>query len=301
VDTTKILERLRDERPDGPLAGLCAIAVDHLLSQPVGALIDPPRLAEQIYLSLTGPGVEATISRHIRPAVERALDRAETRGERVGDYLPPEVVSHLEALLSEPVSLDPEQVRKAVAGDSIQQLLAVVIQETLGRFIKAGEGGGLRGLVGWGAGKLRDAGKGLFSGIGKDLLDSSIAPIQEKLVERVLSPETAKSLGKARARFFKGSLKQPVADARRLPREELLTLAPKIVRHNLARPEVRQMILDEIGQALAAEGPRPLREALSEAGLLERVRGDLVALTATQAQGLVRSEAFAGWLESLLG
>src|SRR5262249_25796896 len=154
------------------------------------ALIDPPRVAAAITSALTGPGVEPALARHLRPAIERELGRAEATDERLGGSVPAEVADRVEALLSAPVALPPDQVREAVNGEAIRQMLAAVVQEAVGRFMKSGGegGGGLMGLVGRSAGKLRDAGKGLLGGLGdelerqvqrrvRDLLDSGMAPL----------------------------------------------------------------------------------------------------------------------------
>ena len=107
-------------------------------------------------------------------------------------------------------------------------------------------------------------------------------------------------MGKARAQGFRQSLRQKVADAKLLPIDMILSHVPALVRHNLARPEIQETIRKELQELLALEGKKPLKQILEEAGLLEKTREDLLAQAVPQALSLVKTEAFSGWLASLL-
>jgi hypothetical protein len=312
----RLLSRLRDGRPDGPLASLVQMGLDHVLSRRVSELVERQALLTVILKAAGGPALEATLQRHIKPGIERALASAKAHDERFGVWLPESVQLSVSSLLGEPMSLDADEVRTAVKGDAIRQMLSTVVQEAITRFMKSGElpgggGGGVVGLFGKGAGMLRDAGKGLLGSFGdelerqvqkriRDVLDLSMAPLQDRLVEWLLSPDTAKALGRGRARMFRDFQKRRTAPAiSQLPIDQLLTLVPPIVRHNLARPELQAAVLAEIDAWLAQEGNKTVRELLEEAGILDEIKADLGKRALEQAQGLVQTDGFAAWLHAL--
>jgi hypothetical protein len=316
MDTTTILQKLQD--PNGAISSLCAIGVDHVLSQPLEAFVEVERLAQRITEAVSGPGLEPMIAQHLKPALQRFLARAEAADERVGVAIPEAVADEIEAFLSNPVKLKREVVQRIVDAKEMRGALSTVIQESLGRFLKAdtsaqgkGGSGGLFGLAARSAGALRDVGKSMLGGIGDEIekqiqkrsreaMDSSMSYVQEKLVDYLMSEESSKMMGKARAQGFRQSLRQKVADAKLLPIDMILSHVPALVRHNLARPEIQETIRKELQELLALEGKKPLKQILEEAGLLEKTREDLLAQAVPQALSLVKTEAFSGWLTSLL-
>jgi hypothetical protein len=316
MDTTTILQKLQD--PDGALSSLCSIGVDHILSQPLETFLDVERLAQRITEAMTGPGLEPSIAQHVKPALLRFLARAEATDERVGVAVPEAVAVEIEAYLSNPVKLKRELVQRVVDAKEMRGALSTVIQESLGRFLKAdttaqgkGGSGGLFGLAARSAGALRDVGKSMLGGIGDEIekqiqkrsreaMDSSMSFVQEKLVDYLMSEESSKTMGKVRAQGFRRSLRQKVADAKLLPLDMILSHVPALLRHNLARPEIQETIRKELQEVLAFEGKKPLKQILEESGLFEKTREDLMAQAVPQALSLVKTEAFQGWLTLLL-
>jgi hypothetical protein len=313
MDTTTILQKLQD--PTGALSSLCAIGVEHILSQPLESFIEVERLAQRVTEALSGPGLEPTLTQHVKPALLRFLARAEAADERVGVAVPEGVAAEIEAYLSNPVKLNRDLVQRVVDAKEMRGALSTVIQESLGRFLKAdtaqGKGsGGLFGLAARSAGALRDVGKSMLGGIGDEIekqiqkrsreaMDSSMSYVQEKLVDYLMSEESSKTMGKARARSFKSSLRQKVADAKLLPLDMLLSHVPALLRHNLARPEIQETIRTELQALLNLEGKKPLKQILEESGLLEKTREDLLRQAVPQALSLVNTDAFKDWLTSL--
>jgi hypothetical protein len=316
MDTIILLQKLQE--PNGAIASLCSIVVEHVLSQPLEAFIEVERLAQRITEAVGGPGLEPSITQHVKPAILRFLARAETVDERVGAAVPENVAKEVEAYLSNPVKLKRELVQRIVDAKEMRGALSTVIQESLGRFLKSdtsnqakGSTGGLFGLAARSAGALRDVGKSMLGGIGDEIekqiqkrsreaMDSSMSFVQEKLVDYLMSEESSKMLGKARAQGFRRSLRQKVADAKMLPLDMILSHVPALIRHNLARPEIQETIRKEVKAVLAVEGKKPLKQILEESGLLEKTRQDLLEQAVPQAISLVKTEAFKQWLEAFL-
>jgi hypothetical protein len=192
--------------------------------------------------------------------------------------------------------------------------MGAVVQEAFGRFFKAeGQGSGGGGLLGFaarGARGLKDVGKGLLGGFGdeiekqfqkraKEVLDSSMSALQDKMAERLTSEETGRLLGKMRGQGVRRVLKQRVGEAKRLPFELLYQVAPSVIRHNLARPEVQSEIRNEIKQALLVEGDKSLKTILEEGGLYDSLRAEVIAQATKHATTLVQGEPFRVWLSAL--
>lgn len=316
MDAQTLLTKLQDQSENNALSQLCALGVDHILSQPLETFLEVERLAQRITETLQGPGVEPSVIQHLKPAVDRFLARAEAADERLGAAVPEKVAAEVEAYLSKPVKLKRELVQRVVSANEMRGALSTVIQEALGRFLKSdtkeqGKGGSsLFSLAARGAGALRDAGKGLLGGLGdeierqiqkrtKDAMDSSMSFVQEKLVDYIMSEDNAKTMGKARAQAFRRSLKQKVADAKHLPIEMMLSHIPALLRHNIARPEIQATIRQELLELLKLEGKKSLKQLLEEAGLLAQTRDDLLHQASTQARSFVQTEAFQGWVKQL--
>ena len=131
-------------------------------------------------------------------------------------------------------------------------------------------------------------------------MDSSMSFVQEKLVDYLMSEESSKMMGKARAQGFRRSLRQKVADAKLLPLDMILSHIPALIRHNIARPEIQETIRRELQEMLTIEGKKPLQQILEESGLLKQTRKDLLEQAVPQALSLVNTAAFKEWLSALL-
>jgi len=139
-------------------------------------------------------------------------------------------------------------------------------------------GRGLRGVIGLGA---RAAG-GLFGGIGeelqrqleervRDFVDGGVSVMQQRVAQRLVSEETARLLGKRRRALFLDVLKRPESEAarllERLPWMAIDALVPSLVTHNLARPELRAAVREELGAVLAELSKQTIGELLDDLGL----------------------------------
>jgi hypothetical protein len=69
--------------------------------------------------------------------------------------------------------------------------------------------------------------------------------------------------------------------------------------HNLARPEVRTAVLDELERALRIEGERSVADLLEDAGALAMAREDCVRVAGPLIAEFARDPAFAAWLKAI--
>jgi hypothetical protein len=276
----------------------CERRVDELIAvEPLAA-----RVLAAIDTAATPSRLERLMARFVVPARQRALERAQKSALPFGAWLPEPARDAIAALLAHPAPIPRALVDKVVADEHVRESVRAMLYEALQNFIQkafsvAPGGRGLRGVIGFGA---RAAG-GLFGGIGeelqrhleervRDFVDSGVKIIQQQVVQRVVSEDTARLIGKRRRAIFLDLLKQPESEAARLakgvPFAALDALVPSIVVHNLARQEVRAALRDEIAAVVAELSTQTIGELLDELGLRQAVR------EALQAHGLPLVLAF---------
>lgn len=121
--------------------------------------------------------------------------------------------------------------------------------------------------------------------------------MQTRVAERLASEETARLLGKRRRRAFVDLLRRPESDAARLaervPWAALDAMLPAIVRHNLARAEVRAALQEELAAAVAELSAQTVGELLDELGLRAWAREALHARALPLLRAWVASQYFA--------
>src|SRR5256885_1084089 len=87
----------------------------------------------------------------------------------------------------------------------------------------------------------------------------------------LVSEETARLLGKRRRALFLDVLKRRESEAarllERLPWMAIDALVPSLVTHNLARPELRAAVGEELGAVLAELSKQTIGELLDDLGL----------------------------------
>lgn len=298
-------------------AGLCALAVDYLLDRPVATFAEPERLDFWLDHAFDEGAIAEAVEAHARGLVERERARAHTRGDRVRDWLSVEAQAELRALAARPVVFERATLERWVDQDGVRSILQAVVRETLDRFVETvkpgGSGGGVFGAVGRGAiGFASRAGKGLLGGIGgqvEELLrgavsgfvGSSMGLMVERFVGILMQPETQRQLGRMRLTAFERAMKTETAAildrvAAEPGLDDLWEALPGLLAHNLDRPEVRQILRDELARWIEAEGQRPIRSFLP-AARVEALRDAVAALAEPLVRGFVASPGFAAWAD----
>lgn len=309
----KLLAALADETKTETLVGL---GFDFVIDQPVSTYLEPTRILAHLDHALTVELTEQAIRRHLRPFLDRETARAQARGDRVGDWLTPEARATLRELVGRPVKLERRFLEGLVKQEAVTHLVRSVVEETLDRFLQTlkpgGTGGGVFGAMGRGAvGLASGLGKGLLGGIGAQVegqlkaaagtfIAGSMNVLLDRVVHLLAAPDTGVKLGRMNQAGFDAALEQKTGHVAergmKLPVDELLAVVPGLLAHNLARPEIRAGLLEELGAFLEVEGARTLRDVLAEARDVDAWRAEVVSVGAPLLRAFVQSEGFKAWI-----
>jgi hypothetical protein len=217
----------------------------------------------------------------------------------------------LAAELGKPVKVPRKVVEEAVAServrDNVRTMMQEAIKDVTERAFKAAPGGGgVKGIIGLGARATR----GMFGGIAdevqrgladriNDVIDSGVALVQRRIVEKLTSEETGRQLGERRKQAFLKLLQQDEATVAkflsRTPWALLDAVFPAIAAHNLLRDEVRKHLRDEVAIVLAELSTAPLGALLDELGLRDLVRQSLHRHLPLLIEDFVGTPAFQSW------
>jgi hypothetical protein len=176
----------------------------------------------------------------------------------------------------------------AVTDERVREQVRQTMQDSLSAAVQKGfsvtpGGRGLKGMIGL-AGA---AGRGLFGGIGeeiqrqieerlKDLVDSGVSALQQRVAQKLASEETAQQLGRRRRRMFLDLMKTPESELahnlERAPHAAIEAMVPAIVMHNLQREELRTALREEITAAVVELSKQPIGELLDELGVRALVK-----------------------------
>ncbi|RKH88095.1 hypothetical protein D7Y21_16210 [Corallococcus sp. AB045] len=301
------------ELDDAALLELLDLTFDALCASRVSDWVDPDRVLAAVDLALTPARVMDWHARLVVPMRTRLLARAAKSRTRLGAWLPAEATASLKALLGQPVHLPRKAIDEMVASEQVRETVRTTLQETLSSLVSKviagapGAGsGGLRDALSWGARAAASAGKGILGGLGgslqdrvREVIDGSMALVQRRIAERLASEETARSLGAQRQKVFLSTLEKTEADAaqalNRVPHEQLDSLTPHVIAHNLARPEVREGLKAELHAVLEDLSRHTVGELLDQAGLRDATRQWLHAHGLPFARSLARSAPFSAW------
>lgn len=317
-----------------------ALFVDHLFDQKLAALVDFQQARAIALRALTEANLERIFERHVIPGYRRYRGAVATTTDSVGAFVPDGARDDIIEIVLKSRMPRAKWSQGAIDRSLIRRLFAPVWANLLVSFTKrlpipgvgaASGGSGSSSAVGRGvsgiagrigrsakeqAEKLVDAGKSVMSGLGseverrfqavtKEFSESAEEVFREALNERLKSSEGRELVAQVSRQVIDHVLVTSVADihedAERIPIEDILRLVPSIVSHSAARAFVQDIVRQEIDAFLALEGDRPLREVLSELGILDEVRAAAVPRASALARGFLASPAFRAWLDALLG
>lgn len=295
---------------------LVGLAFDFVVAQPVSTFIEPAQVLAHVDRALEESLTETALRQHVRPFLDRELARARSRDDRVGDWLTAEALAELRSLAARPVHLKRSFLEGLVKQEAVAHLVRSVVEETLDRFLQTlkpgGSGGGVLGAMGRGAvGLASGFGKGILGGLGAQMeaqlksaasafIASSMNVVMDRVVTILASPETGARLGRMNMAGFDEAMKQKthkvLAQALKLPIDDLLDVVPGLLAHNLARPEIRAGILEELEAFLAIEGARTLREILEASKGLDAWRAEVIVRAVPLVHKFAVTEEFRAWL-----
>lgn len=300
---------------DHAFAALCA--------QPVGAFLDADALLDALDAAAAPERLAWAQSTLVVPARTRLLARAGASEVLLGAWLPAAVSEALARELAKPVALPKKAVDEAVASDKVREATRQMLSDTLTTFVQraaktlsadkpgAAPAGGLRGALGFGAKMAGSVIGGLTEGLQQQLLDKVreqvdglVGNVQQRIVERLTSEETAKALGQRRAKLFARGLamteREAVKGAGKVPWAEVDAMAPTVVAHNLARPAFRDALRDEVASVKASLDGMTVGDLLDHLGQRAAARGLFVRVGAPMVRAML-TDAGRAAMQSVLG
>ena len=312
-DPTSLLAKLRQE--GGPLEELVNLGVDTVLAQPVGELVDVEWIIAAVDAGLSSCVTREVIARYLQPAAGRERARGADSGEPVNAWVPDERVPEILELMRRPFPINPDIVQDLVDQGAVRSMVGAVVQEAILGFMQlSAKVPGLSGAASLMGALGRQAGKGLFGGVSKgiekgmeqrikDFMDQSMARLTSKIVELASSEGGLKLQGEMRADLMDKALGTRLSfyyeELAKLPAEEIWALVPALISHNLARPEIRAALQEELRLGLAQEADKTAAELLDELGVKDQTRELILRRANPLAAKIVEGEAFGQWLAKL--
>jgi hypothetical protein len=333
----RIVEALSAEvsplRDDG-----VALAVDYVLDLKIADVVDLQKVHGIVLPAFTKENAARIVARHVRPGYDRFTATVEKSEEAVGGFVPdPARIRDIVAKSRLPHA---EWAKGMVDPVLMRRLFAPVWANLLLNFAKrlpipgvgtaasgaaAAASGAARGVGGIAerlsrtvqghAEKLVDASRSVMGGLGaevekrlqsaaRDFSDGAAGLFREALRDRMKSHEGRELIAQISAQVIDHVMVTKLADihkdAKYLPVPDILDLGGEIAAHSASRAFIRDLVAGEIRAFLDAEGARTLREQLTELGILDATRDEVLAQANRVARGFFTTPAFGDWLGRLL-
>ncbi len=302
---------------DAALTQLLELGWDFLCTRRVTELVDVERLLKAIDETHTEPRIATFHGRVTAPLRDRLLARAKASEVTLGAWLPTSAKDKIAEILGRPAPIPQHLIDEAIASDGVRDQIREMLRETITSFIAkatssqgGGAGGALRGAFGLGAKAFGAAGKAVLGGIGdelqkqmqdrvRDFVDGAVEGLQDRIAKKLADPTTAEALGKRRRKGFLKMLERTEAEAARLlgsvPHGEIDALVPSIVRHNVARKELRDAIREELALVAKDLGQETIGELLDQIGARAVGREALVAHGLPLLRDMCKTPQFQAW------
>jgi hypothetical protein len=299
---------------------------DALAAQPLSILLTHPELTNLILRGMDRGNVELVTRRHVLPAVSRVQARLSSADEELKDFLSKDAHDTLRALVASGKGPRFTWLRGAVEPADIQKLISPIVQQVLTSFVTklpipglSGSGrsegtpssrppgpGGLVGMIGK---QMAKGASQLAGGLGlqqivRDFSQSAAMEIRQAVIDRVKSEEGREILARIRTRVLDRILHTKatriVDDLLRVSPADVGRITEGALSHTRELRLFRDILAGEIQAALEQLGARSLADVLAETQLLEPARALALAAVEPAVVGLVKTDAFGRWLESLL-
>ncbi|HEX5658826.1 MAG TPA: hypothetical protein VFX59_16620 [Polyangiales bacterium] len=307
---------------------LIALVFDGLSARKVGDTIDRALLIEGIYQGLRASTADTIASRHVLPALDRIAAALHGKEDRLRDLIGSEAEQQITALVQTGKGPRFGWLKNVVDPDDIRQLIAPVIQQLLFAFVNKlpipGMGGagsgpatsekkprGMSGLVGAigkqvsrSIGDLADVGRGVMGNVVKDFSQTATSEFRVALRDRMKTPEGQKIVERIRDRVVSNVLQAKadsvVKDFMHLPRPEIARAVALSIEHLRTQPVFRALLEAELNAVLDELAQRTVGELLTEVGVLEATRKQVLTAVDPVLKDVVAADSFVQWLDGVL-
>ncbi len=303
-------ERVLQRLESGALSELIDLASDHVLDQPLHALVDVDWLSARIVQGMEAWSRSDQTEIWIR---DRAAAIRERRPEgRLGDHIPTEVSGPLLELVQRPFVPDRAIIGRLLSHSAVESLMRELLVGTLQSFaqrLKPNLRGARRLRT------LKRVGDGVLGGIGqvlegqaetrvRDFVDTVMAQVMSQIADHICNPTNAEPFGRFRTHLMEQILDTPMAELDReldkLDPDDLVATGTAIARALVERGGLQAEIRAIIEAVVEEAGDKPLRQHLTEAGVAEEWHTEVRSQLGRGAADFIRTEGFGRWLEALL-
>lgn len=331
MNVPELLTRLQDTTPGAPLDQLAELLVEDALGRPMAELLPPSLTARALKEALEGWLASERAEPALAAALEEARRALEADGRTLTQALPRELVAGLIELVRRPHTPEPAVVRAVLEPAPVRRLLRELMLQVVldfGRKLRAPVADsrvarGLGGLAKLAAeqakaktgalGTLASDFVGAVSGEverqlerrANEFVDSALSGLLDRISDALANPTHVGNQATIRVAIVESllGLELPVL-GRQLGRADVpggAKVARRALSRWLARAESLAALERVVGALQRRSGARPLREVLEEAGLLEPARAFGRELLRARLAPFFRSEAFARWMQALMG
>ena len=330
ADSGTILERLRATGDDAPIARLARLAVERDLERPIRELVDPAFSAGVLRGALRTWVASDEAEGWILDRIEELRGWLAAQRRPLGDLVPPSLQAACTELAGRPFSpdrgitlflLDRPPVRELLRHLLVEELLAFgrklrapVMENPLARGLgglgrmaseRARTSGAFAAMASQMVGAVSDELERQLDRRAGEFADAALSRVLQRLGDLLCDPSRAEEQAELRRALLRGVFELDTAElARELERSQPAVVSA-IVRRGfeawLERDETEGEIAAAIEAVFAAEADHPLREVLARLGLLEGFLAFALPLAESRMRGLVETEAFAEWLDEVVG
>jgi len=320
-----LLNKLRAEGEDTPLAALAELVVDDGLNRPLAELIEAERSAKLIHEALSAWQQSDLAHESIRRNWHQVISWLKSQEEPLGDVLPQELLDGAAEFAAQPLSPNRDLLLALLDRPAFRQLIRELLVDTLVNFgkrlrtpvVESRIGKGLSGL-----GRMarkRSGGVGSFAGdlVGvvsegverqlegraAEFADGALSSILQKLADYLCDPARAREQAALREGILQGLWEltgsQLAAEMERGNVDGNADIMRRCLGAWLERPSASADLQNWLDEMLASGEAGNLRELLDSLGLLQTVREQAIAQSRRRLQEIVAGDAFSQWLSDL--
>jgi hypothetical protein len=311
MNTDTLIARLND----GATASLVTLSVDHVMTQPVNALIEADWLAGQIVTAIAAASESDQTERWIRERIAEL--RANPPPGSLRDQLPTEVIGPVRDMVVRPFVPDRVIIGRMLGHRAVETLVRDLLVGAIQSFSQRFRPNLPSGIPGAGLGlrSLKKVRKSVLGGIGQELekqaesrvrefVDSVLAQVLAQVADRICDAKDAEIYGRFRGHLMDQILDTPMVDLDhelgKVDPDALVQTGVAIANSLAKRANLRDEVRDMVQAGLEAMGDKTIGAHLKEAGITDEWRAEIEPQMVNRCAEIVQTTAFHDWLTDVL-
>jgi hypothetical protein len=323
VDANTIRQKLLQDGPEAPLAGLAKLTLDTFFATPFSRITSAEKLAGWVHEALRGWANGPDSAKALERLVESTINALNADSRTLREANPKELLTAVEELAARPVSPDKALVMKLIdqkpLRDRIREMVIATVTDFTARAPGAGVAKGLTGVARFAAGqvKARTGGLGALMGAvseevqgqlekrAKDFADVALQGVLAEIADIVSNPSRSQQAADIRVAVIRGAYDLKLSQLGR----ELVNLdlpgGGEVLRAHVKRwvesEACKDQLLELMEELFAPFAQRTVGEVARDFGQEESLRAHYTPWLQERFADVVKNDAFAPWLASLLG